>query len=65
MPKRELQGIVVSDKGDKTVIVNVERRITLFLKKLLSGRKSSQPDETNSCKAGQTVKIENVRQSRK
>ena len=44
MPKRELQGIVVSDKGDKTVIVNVERRITHpVYKKLLSGRKSSQP----------------------
>lgn len=28
MPKRILQGVVVSDKGNKTVIVNVERRIT-------------------------------------
>ena len=27
MPKRELQGIVVSDKADKTVVVKVERRI--------------------------------------
>ncbi len=27
MPKRELQGIVVSDKAHKTVVVKVERRI--------------------------------------
>ena len=26
MPKRILQGVVVSDKGDKTITVNVERR---------------------------------------
>ena len=28
MPKRILQGTVVSDKGDKTVVVNVERRFS-------------------------------------
>jgi small subunit ribosomal protein S17 len=28
MPKRTLQGVVVSDKQDKTVIVRVERRFT-------------------------------------
>ncbi|MES1154843.1 MAG: 30S ribosomal protein S17, partial [Pseudorhodoplanes sp.] len=28
MPKRTLQGVVVSDKQDKTVIVSVERRFT-------------------------------------
>ena len=27
MPKRILQGVVVSNKGDKTVVVNVERRV--------------------------------------
>ena len=27
MPKRVLKGVVVSDKSDKTIIVNVERRI--------------------------------------
>ena len=27
MPRRILQGTVVSDKGDKTVIVSVERRV--------------------------------------
>jgi small subunit ribosomal protein S17 len=28
MPKRMLQGVVVSDKQDKTVVVRVERRFT-------------------------------------
>ena len=59
MPKRELQGIVVSDKGDKTVIVNVERRIThpVYKKIIKRSKKFAAHDETNSCKAGQTVKI--------
>ena len=28
MPKRILQGVVVSDKNDKTIVVQVERRFT-------------------------------------
>jgi len=28
MPRRILQGTVVSDKTDKTIVVNVERRLT-------------------------------------
>ena len=27
MPKRVLTGLIVSDKGDKTVVVNVERKV--------------------------------------
>ena len=59
MPKRELQGIVVSDKGDKTVVVNVERRIThpVYKKIIRRSKKFSAHDESNSCKIGQTVKI--------
>ena len=59
MPKRELQGIVVSDKGDKTVIVNVERRIThpVYKKIIKRSKRFAAHDETNSCKTGQTVKI--------
>ena len=59
MPKRELQGIVVSDKGDKTVVVNVERRIThpVYKKIIKRSKKFSAHDETNSFKTGQTVKI--------
>ena len=59
MPKRELQGIVVSDKGDKTVVVNVERRIThhVYKKIIKRSKKFSAHDESNSCKTGQTVRI--------
>ena len=59
MPKRELQGIVVSDKGDKTVIVNVERRIThpVYKKIIKRSKQFAAHDEPNSCKTGQTVKI--------
>ena len=59
MPKRELQGIVISDKGDKTVVVNVERRIThpVYKKIIRRSKKFSAHDETNSFKTGQTVKI--------
>ena len=59
MPKRELQGIVVSDKGDKTVIVNVERRIThpVYKKIIKRSKRFAAHDETNSCKTGPTVKI--------
>ena len=59
MPKRELQGIVVSDKGDKTVVVNVERRIThpVYKKIIRRSKKFSAHDETNRFKTGQTVKI--------
>ena len=58
MPKRELQGIVVSDKGDKTVIVNVERRIThpVYKKIIKRSKKFAAHDETNSCKAGPNSK---------
>ena len=39
MPKRVLQGVVVSDKNDKTVVVEVERRFTHpLLKKTEIGR---------------------------
>ena len=45
MPKRILQGVVVSDKNDKTVVVNVERRfIDPVLKKTVSAaRKHALP----------------------
>ncbi|MDP7548826.1 MAG: 30S ribosomal protein S17, partial [Alphaproteobacteria bacterium] len=33
MPKRVMQGVVVSDKGDKTIVVRVERRFTHALYK--------------------------------
>ena len=41
MPKRILQGVVVSDKQDKTVVVKVERRFTHpLLKKTVRRRRT-------------------------
>ncbi len=63
MPKRILQGIVVSDKTDKTVVVRVERRFTHpLLKKVVRRSKKYQAhDETNKYKTGDTVVIEESR----
>jgi len=60
MPKRILQGVVVSDKTDKTVVVKVERRFTHpVLKKTVRRTKNYQAhDEANLYKIGDTVSIE-------
>ncbi|HEU5048293.1 MAG TPA: 30S ribosomal protein S17 [Rickettsiales bacterium] len=59
MPKRILQGVVTSDKGDKTVVVQVERRFThpIYKKTVRSSKKYSAHDEQNKCKTGDVVKI--------
>jgi small subunit ribosomal protein S17 len=63
MPKRVLQGTVVSDKGDKTVVVRVERRFThpVFTKTVRSSKKYHAHDETNRFKVGDQVFIEETR----
>jgi small subunit ribosomal protein S17 len=63
MPKRVLQGVVVSDKQDKTVVVKVERRFTHpVLKKTVRQTKNYHAhDENNSAKIGDTVLIEESR----
>ena len=63
MPKRILQGVVVSDKQDKTVTVKVERRFTHpVLKKTVRRTKNYHAhDEGNLAKVGQTVSIEESR----
>jgi small subunit ribosomal protein S17 len=60
MPKRVLEGVVVSDKQDKTVTVRVERRFThpLLQKTVRRSKKYHAHDETNSCKVGDLVRIE-------
>ena len=60
MPKRLLQGIVVSDKADKTVVVDVERRFTHpVLKKTVRRTKKYQAhDAENRFKIGDRVTIE-------
>ena len=59
MPKRILQGVVVSDKNDKTVVVRVERRFThpVMKKTVRSSKKYRAHDENNACKAGEQVRI--------
>ena len=59
MPKRVLQGTVVSDKADKTVTVLVERRVMhpLYKKIIRKSKKYAAHDETNSVKFGDIVKI--------
>ena len=59
MPKRILQGTVVSDQNDKTITVLVERRFThpMMRKTVRSSKKYRAHDETNACKTGDTVRI--------
>jgi len=60
MPKRVLQGTVVSDKGDKTVVVLVERKVAhpVYGKIIRRSKKYHAHDEGNLIKAGDTVRIE-------
>ena len=63
MPKRVLQGTVVSDKNDKTVVVKVERRFThpLFKKTVRRSKNYKAHDEANKYKVGDLVSIEECR----
>lgn len=63
MPKRILQGVVVSDANDKTVVVRVERRFThpLVKKVVRRSKKYHAHDEQNVCKSGDVVRIEECR----
>jgi len=63
MPKRILVGTVVSDKTDKTVTVQVERKVKhpLYGKIIRRSKKYHAHDEGNEYKAGDTVRIEETR----
>jgi small subunit ribosomal protein S17 len=63
MPKRVLQGVVVSDSCDKTVIVRVERRVMhpLYKKFVSRSKKYAAHDEENRYRAGDSVRIEESR----
>ena len=63
MPKRVLQGVVVSDKQDKTVVVKVERRFThpLLKKTVRRSKNYHAHDENNSAKTGDVVLIQEGR----
>jgi small subunit ribosomal protein S17 len=60
MPKRTLQGVVVSDKQAKTVVVRVDRRFThpIYKKTIRQSKNYHAHDEDNSFKPGDTVWIE-------
>ena len=60
MPKRVLEGVVVSDKNDKTIVVRVERRLThpVLKKTVRLTKKYHAHDEKNVAKIGDVVWIE-------
>ncbi len=59
MPKRILQGVVVSDKQDKTVVVSVERQVMhpVYKKIVKKSKKFAAHDENNQFKEGDKVSI--------
>src|SRR3954462_7848748 len=60
MPKRVLTGTVVSDKGDKTIVVRVERRVKhpLYGKIIRLSKKYHAHDAANGFHVGEIVRIE-------
>ncbi len=63
MPKRVLQGTVVSDKADKTIIVRVDRQVIhpLYKKYIRMSKKYAAHDADNRYKTGDQVRIEESR----
>ena len=60
---RSLQGVVVSDKMDKSVTIQVERKVKhpLYKKYIRRSTKFHAHDENNDCRIGDTVVIEQCR----
>ncbi len=63
MPRRVMQGVVVSDRMEKTVVVEVERRVThpLYKKIVRRSKKYVAHDESNALKVGDQVRIRECR----
>ena len=57
---RSLQGVVISDKMDKSITVQVERKIQhpLYKKYIRRSTKFHAHDENNDCRQGDKVVIE-------
>ena len=60
MPKRILQGTVVSDGNEKTIVVNVDRRVRhpLYKKTITRSSKFHAHDENNNYSVGDHVAIQ-------
>lgn len=63
MPRRVLQGVVVSDGGEKTIVVRVERRVMhpLYKKTIRRSKRYHAHDQDNQYKVGDTVRIRECR----
>ena len=63
MPRRVLQGKVVSSACDKTISVLVERRVMhpLYHKFITRSKKFAAHDEANECQVGDSVRIRECR----
>ena len=63
MPKRILRGVVVSDKGDKSIVVRVERRVRhpVYKKIIRRSSKVMAHDPENRSKEGDLVRIQECR----
>ena len=61
--RRTVQGVVVSDKNDKTIVVLVEthKRHAKYGKRVKYGKKYYAHDENNEAKVGDTVTIMETR----
>ncbi len=63
MPRRILNGTVVSNAGDKTVVVRVERRLMhpVYKKFIRRSKKYAVHDAANRCAVGEAVRIRETR----
>jgi len=63
MSRRVLQGVVVSDVADKTVVVRVDRRVQhpVYKKYVVRSKKFMAHDESNRFKVGDAVRIRECR----
>ena len=63
MSARILQGTVISDAMDKTIVVRVDRRFKhpVYKKYIKRSKKFAAHDEANACKVGDAVRIRECR----
>lgn len=61
--EKTIIGTVISDKMDKTIVVQIERKVKheLYGKYLRRFSKMYAHDETNACRIGDLVKIQQTR----